>query len=289
MSEDRKTAAVTGAYGYLGSLIRTQLEAEGWRTFALVRAPRADDARALQYDLEGDAPVEALRSVRLLVHCAYDLALVRRRDVKLVNVEGTRRLLRAARSAGVERLIVLSSMSAYPGTRQRYGRAKLAIEGATHEVGGCSLRPGVVYGEHPGGMAGTLARTAKLPVVPVIAGERAQYFVHEEDFVTAVSAVVGAPTALPGPISVAHPEPVGIREFVQAFAGAQGGRCRFLPVPWQAVYAALRATELLGARLPFRSDSLLGLVRPAPRLEGADVIEALGVRLRPFELHRREQ
>jgi hypothetical protein len=34
--------------------------------------------------------------------------------------------------------------------------------------------------------------------------------------------------------------------------------------------------------MPFRSDSLLGLVRPAPRVVGADALEQLGVHVRSF-------
>ena len=64
----------------------------------------------------------------------------------------------------MRRILVLSSMSAFEGTRQLYGRAKLAIETMTVASGGCALSPGLVYGERPGGMAGALRELTRLPV-----------------------------------------------------------------------------------------------------------------------------
>ena len=139
----------------------------------LTRAPENGHGQAASYDLA--APVtaqvrEALRSANALVHAAYDLSLTRPADIWRVNVAGTRRLLEAASEAGVSRIIVLSSMSAFAGTTQLYGRAKLEIEAITADVGGCAVRPGLVYGEQAGGMAGALRAMTGSPVVPVITG-----------------------------------------------------------------------------------------------------------------------
>ena len=77
---------------------------------------------------------EALRSADALVHAAYDLSLRSAVDIWRVNVEGTRRLLEVAVGADVSRIIVLSSMSAFDGTSQLYGRAKLDIEAITWDL-----------------------------------------------------------------------------------------------------------------------------------------------------------
>jgi nucleoside-diphosphate-sugar epimerase len=277
----RPVAAITGAYGYLGSLFRARLDAGGWRTLALVRTPRADDPSAARFDL-GRAAVPPLDGVDVLVHCAYDPTLVRAGDVARVNVAGAERLLTAAHHAGVRRVIHVSSMSAYVGTTQTYGNAKLAIERTTHADGGCSVRPGVVYGTRPGGMAGALQRVTKLPVVPVLGERYTQYTVHEDDLAAAVAALAAAPEVTPGPVSVAHPTRVSMRTLLEGLARAAGRRCRTVPVPWRLVYGALRAGEVVRVPLPFRADSLLGLVRPAPGLVGGETLAALGVTVRPF-------
>jgi nucleoside-diphosphate-sugar epimerase len=273
--------AVTGASGYLGGLVARRFEAEGWQVRRLVRRP-GDDPTARHYEIAGDPAPDLLESVDVLVHAAYDFAVTRQADIWRVNVDGSRRLISTAGRAGVRRIVVLSTMSAYLGTTQLYGRAKLAIEAATEAAGGCALRPGLVYGEHPGGMAGALRRMTRLPLVPLVGGDARQYPVHEDDLIDAIFAVAVADPLPRGPIGVAQPDPVTFRAILEAFAAAEGRRCRFVPFPWQALYWALRLAELTPAPLPFRADSLLGLVHSAPGVPGFDVLTGLGVKIRPF-------
>lgn len=271
----KRVVAVTGAYGYIGSLLSRRFEAAGWSVRGLVRSPRAGDGQARPYEL-GRPPADGLLdSVDVLVHCAYDLSLVRRQDVWRTNVEGSRELLRTAARAGVPRIIVLSSMSAFRGTTQLYGQVKLAVEETTMAIGGCPVRPGLVYGDDPGGMAGALRKITKLPLVPVIAGNSRQFPVHEDDLAAAVLALATVDNPPHVPLGVAQPEPVTFRSLLRALAVDDNRR--FVPVPWQLPYGLLRLGELLGVKLPFRSDSLRGLIYSAPEVPGRDLLAALGV------------
>jgi nucleoside-diphosphate-sugar epimerase len=253
---------ITGSYGYLGSVLREHLEDGGWETTALVRSPRPDD-RAVAWTLGEDVPAAALEGVDALVHCAYDLRLRTREDIWRVNVAGTARLLESARRAGVPRLLVLSSMSAYAGTTQLYGRAKLEIERQTLAAGGVAIRPGLVYGPRPGGMAGTLAKLTRLPVTPVLNGGARQFPVHQEDFARVVRTLLEAPTWTSEVFGVAQGQPISFLEVLQGLAALQNRTCRFVTVPWQLVYGALRVAEAVRVPTPVRSDSVAGLVRPA--------------------------
>jgi hypothetical protein len=67
------------------------------------------------------------------------------------------------------------------------------------------------------------------------------------------------------------------------FAAQENRRCRFVPVPWQPVYWLLRSGELMRLHLPFRADSLLGLIYTAPGLAGEDQLTRLGVTVHAFE------
>lgn len=271
----KPVVAITGAYGYIGGLLRRRFEAAGWSVRALVRSPRAGDSLARTYEL-GRPPADGLLdSVDVLVHCAYDLSLVRRQDVWRTNVEGTRELLRTAVRAGVLRIIVLSSMSAYRGTTQLYGQVKLAVEEATMAVGGCPVRPGLVYGDDPGGMAGALRKITKLPLVPLIAGNSRQFPVHEDDLAAAVLALATVDNPPQVPLGVAQPEPVTFRSLLRALA-VKDNRL-FVPVPWQLPYWLLSLGELLEVKLPFRSDSIRGLIHAAPEVPGQELLAALGV------------
>ena len=285
MTTSAPLAAVTGASGYLGSRICATLESRGWQVARLVRTPGQDHRSAYAYDLATPISEEAtqiLRSADLLVHAAYDLSLTNPADIWRVNVEGTRRLLQTAADAKIRRILVLSSMSAFEGTTQLYGRAKLDIEAMTLAAGGCAVRPGLVYGDPPGGMAAALRKITRLPVVPVIAGAGRLYTVSADDLMTAIAALATAETLPPATISVAHPTPVALPDLLTVLAAQQGRHCRFVPVPWQLVYGPLRTAEALHLRLPFRADSLLGLVRTAPEASGAEPLTTLGVTLHAF-------
>lgn len=273
--------AVTGASGYLGSRLCAALEASRYETVRLVRRP-GGDAGARSYDLTRPLAPGLLDGVDVLVHGAYDFGVTRRADIWRVNVEGTRRLLSAARAADVSRVIVISTMSAYAGTKQLYGQAKLAIEATAQQAGACVVRPGLVYGGEAGGMAGALRRVAQLPIVPLIAGGARQYPVHEDDVTAAIVALVAAEHLPVGPVGIAQPTTVSFRELLESLASRPGRPSRFVAVPWQLLYGALRAGELLSVPLPFRADSLLGLVHPAPSVPGAEVLPKLGVSIRPL-------
>jgi nucleoside-diphosphate-sugar epimerase len=286
MPKQAPVAAVTGASGYLGAQICDALESSGWHVIRLVRSPGKSRGRALPYDLATPVTArvrEALRSANALVHAAYDLSLTSRADVWRVNVEGTHRLLEAAKEADVGRIIVFSSMSAFAGTSQLYGGAKLDIEAMTIECGGCAVRPGLVYSDQAGGMAGAMRKLTTLPVVPVIAGGAGVYTVREEDLMRAIALLASATTLEPGTISIAHPSRVTMKNLLRTFAAQENQRCRFVPVPWQPVYWLLRGSELMRLHLPFRADSLLGLIHAAPGLAGEDQLARLGVTLHAFQ------
>jgi nucleoside-diphosphate-sugar epimerase len=291
-----RVVAITGANGCLGSAICSYLDSLGWDVVKLVRsvpeirATTVESPRRLRepapteriFDLSKPVVAETLEGVDLLIHAAYDLTLTSEADIWRVNVDGTESLLRAAHEAGVTRVFVLSSMSAYQGTRTIYGRARLAIERLTSTFGGCSLRAGLVYSDQPRGMAGALHRMTRLPIVPVPTGDTRQFPVHEDDFLHAVGELVTRNPVPPGPLGLASTEPVAFRTLLEGLAGEDGRRLRFVSVPWQFIYCILRLGELFNVRLPFRSDSLLGLVRAAPFVPGTDVLREMGITFPAF-------
>jgi dihydroflavonol-4-reductase len=114
-------ALVTGANGFLGANIVRRLLAEGVAVRALVRAG-SDLANLEGLEIEfshGDLRDEAslrraLTGTKWLFHAAadYRLHVPKPAEMRSVNVEGTRRLLELAGTAGVERVVYTSSVSA---------------------------------------------------------------------------------------------------------------------------------------------------------------------------------
>ena len=201
------------------------------------------------------------------------------------NVYGTRSLLDLAVTSRVRRTIVVSSMSAYAGTRQIYGRAKLASENDAFAREMCAIRPGLVYGPGWGGMAGTLRRLTSLPIMPLVGRRAKQFTLHETDLRDAIGKLVEA-EEIPGrPLGFAHPEPVPFELLIRRFAFANGRpQVRLLPIPWRSAYFALRAVELTPLNLPFRADSLKGLVRSADSVPNLEDLRKLGIDFRAFSV-----
>jgi nucleoside-diphosphate-sugar epimerase len=274
--------AITGASGYLGSVLVGAFGAAGYAVRRLVRSPAAGSSDHF-FDLSTGEAAGGLDGVDVLVHCAYDMTLTGRADIWRVNVFDSVALLDRALVAGVNRTLVVSSMSAYGGTKQLYGRSKLAVEVEARARGMCVVRPGLVYGPGWGGMAGTLRRLATLPVLPDFGSAARQFTVSQDDFASAMVALAEAEDLPTVPVGIAHPEAVGFRQLIAVFAaGTARPKPHFVPVPPMAVYRALRMFELLPVTLPVRADSLLGLVRPAPEVPNPEILAGLGVAPRPF-------
>jgi dihydroflavonol-4-reductase len=138
-----QTVVLTGASGYIAKHVLQRLLARGYSVRAGLRTPgRADAVRAavapgvepgalerlsfVTLDLDHDAGWgAALAGAGALIHTASPFPLAQPRDAgALVRpaVEGTRRALTAAARAGVERVILTSSVAAILGTDLPRGR-----------------------------------------------------------------------------------------------------------------------------------------------------------------------
>ncbi|MFC7404460.1 NAD-dependent epimerase/dehydratase family protein [Georgenia alba] len=285
---DARVVGITGAGGYVGTVLTRHFRQAGWHVVALQRSAPADPAvEHRPYDLTS-APGPALfEGLDALVHCAYDLRLIDEAEIRRVNLLGTERLFEAARTAGVGSLVLISSMSAYEGTTQIYGRTKLACEHLTTQLGGTSLRLGLVYGDGGGGMAGALTTLATLPVAPVLRPEPYQYTVHEDDMARCVLSVTAQRPVTTRMAGVANGRRVPFDEVLRGLRRSATGSAsmRVAPVPGRLLGTALRLAERSGLRLPFRADSLDGLVRPAPAVPNIDLWTQRRITLRDYADH----
>jgi nucleoside-diphosphate-sugar epimerase len=280
--------AVTGASGYVGSRIAGHLTRSGWEVRTLCRSPPADGGHAVHvpFDLAAGPTPGALDGVDALVHAAYDFSRRGWEEVERVNVAGTRRLLAAARAAGVRRIVHLSTVAAFPGARSVYGRAKLACEQAALADGAAVVRSGLVWGPEGAAMFGALRRAvARLFVVPLLGpADLGLAMVCEEDLAALVEQLLQRWPEGSGQVLVAaSAQTMTLAQLLRSLA-PPGGRRRLLPLPWRAVWAGLRALEAVGATPPFRSDSLLSLVTADrdPFARATARAERYGVAFRPY-------
>ncbi len=274
--------AITGASGYVGTCISNGFRVHGHEVLALSRRPCTEPW--ISYALGSDPKLLPWDNVDVLIHAAYDFTPRTWQEILNGNVMPSLELLQAAKQANVGRLIFISSMSSFEGCRSNYGKAKLMIEKEARELGAVIIRPGLVWGEHSGGVMGTLEKlVAKLPVVPFLTGGAGlkQFLIHEADLSEAIVSIAESlPSGAATLHSVTHPDPVPLLAILKSIAKRSHRARLYVPVPWQFVMAGLKFIEALGIPSLFRCDSLVGLVHGNPHPE--ILPPPAGIHYRPF-------
>ena len=284
--------AVTGATGFVGRHITTVLAGRGHTIRALVRSPR----RARIFDtlgvelVPGDlADTAALTTLthgaHAVVHLVGIIVETGRATFHAVHVEGTRRVLEAARRAGVERIVHMSAVGARDEAgATRYHRTKWQAEelvrasGLAHAV----LRPSIINGPENAPIR-TIARLHRWsPVVPVFGdGHFPTQPVWVEDVALAFALAVEQP-ALAGAFELGGPEVLTYEEFLLAIGRAARHPRRLVHLPLALAWAAAGVFDVFGAAAPLTSDQLQMLVEgsatPANAIESVFRIRPL-----PFE------
>jgi len=283
----KKICAITGSNGYVGGAVKSYFAALGWEIRELTRHPKPG-SNAVEFQLGANVAPEALAGVTALVHCAYDFRPLTKKEIHAVNVAGTEKLFQAARAADVEKIIFISTISAFDGCRSLYGHAKLAIEKIALAHGAQIIRLGLVYGNGPGGMFGKLAaQVRKSSRIPLIGdGTQIQFLVHQDDLCAFVERCAHGGVKFSGKIlTAANAQPWPFRELLREIARGQHKEIKFIPLPWRFVWAGLKTAELCGLRLNFRSDSLVSLMHqnPAPDFSAN---AGVGLVCRPLEISK---
>ncbi|NGQ97361.1 complex I NDUFA9 subunit family protein [Brevibacillus sp. SYP-B805] len=171
---------VTGSTGFVGRGILPRLAEAGHETVCLVRpgseaklgAVQPGSIRLAAGDLfEPAALAQALAGCEAVIHLVGIIRENPRKGVTFsrIHVEGTRRLLDAAKQAGVKRFIHMSALGARMGAASPYHRTKYEAEQLVIHSGipYTIFRPSVIFGPDDE-FVNMLAGLVRLPVTPVI-------------------------------------------------------------------------------------------------------------------------
>jgi UDP-glucose 4-epimerase len=274
---------VTGAGGFIGRHVCLSFAAEGRSVDAWARraGPGAASPR-IAWRMQGDlASIEEaalardLEGVKAIVHLAaraHVPALARDAAEAALhhdNVEATSRLARAARSAGVPRFILVSSVKVNgestppgrpfrpgdpPAPRDAYGRSKRAAERVLRETLSGSdtaaivLRLPLVYGAGaPGNFRALVDAVRAGRLLPLGAIDNRRHLAGIANVTGALAAVLDATMPPAGVHFVADADSVSTPGLVRAIGLAMGVPARLIRVPVPLLRAAGALTGRRGA------------------------------------------
>lgn len=280
MSSPAARILLTGATGYVGGRLLTALEARGEAVRCLVRqssrlrSKPADGRQVVEGDvLDPDSLTRALAGIETAYYLVH--ALAGGRDFVQNELDGARHFARAAREAGVRRVIYLGGLvpagdrlSAHLASRTEVGRI-LREEGPPT----CELRASIIIGS--GSLSFELIRALvqKLPVMitPSWTRRLAQPIAIEDVIAYLLSALT-APLSGSSIVEIGGPDRVSYADLMRIYAEERGLRRPMLPVPvlsprlssyWLALVTPLQAT--VGAKLigSIRHDTVVDDPDPA--------------------------
>lgn len=253
---------VTGATGFIGSHLARRLVGEGYGVRALAR-PTADTSKLEGLGVEivpGDltdfsSVSRAADGATHVFHCGAmvsDWATVR--EIRQVNVGGTRHVLQAALDARVTRLIQVSSTDVYghPGLRgvdeefvptrfsNWYSRTKLEAESEVHRAAAAGrletviLRPATVYGPGSVNVVGEIAKAIRAGNMLLIDHGRAEAgLCYVESLVDAAARALSEPAAAGETFNVVDGDEITWQRFVDDLADRLGARRPRLSLPYR--------------------------------------------------------
>ena len=262
---NRATHAVTGAFGYSGSLIARKLIENDRRVVTLSNSPRPSStcSKAIErYPLDFERPnllVRALEGIDVLFN-TYWVRFNHRRFDHETAVKNSEILFRAARSAGVRRVVHTSITNPALDSPLSYFRGKAAVEDALRSSGFsyAILRPAVFFGGDDiliNNIAWTLRR---LPIFGLFGdGSYRLRPIHIDDFATAAvqlgfdhgNTVVDA----------VGPDRISYRELVETIGSTIGCPRPVIGLPHRVGWLAGKALGLFHHDVTITMDEIRGL------------------------------
>ena len=296
MAGSGKLAVVFGGSGFVGRHTVSALAKRGFRVRAAVRRPDlagflqpmgvVGQVQAVQANFRyPDSVARAVAGADVVIISVGVLAPSGAQTFEAVHVDGPRAVAKAARAAGVPRLIHISAIGASEKSNSRYAQSKAAGEKAVLQEfsDAVILRPSIVFGpedEFFNRFAG-LARMS--PFLPLIGGGKTKFQpIFVGDLALAITAVAGG-QGKPGRVyEIGGPEVLSFRQLLDKTQTWTDRSRSYLPLPfWAAKLQAALTTPLPNALRPITLDQVRllqtdNVVSDAAKREGRTIAD-LGV------------
>ena len=271
MAATGKLATVFGGSGFVGRQIVWSLARRDYRVRAAVRRPDlagylqpmgvVGQVFGVQANLRfADSVVRAVEGAETVVNSVGILAPTGAQTFQDVHVEGARRIAKAAREAGVQRLVHISAIGANKNSNSKYAVSKAEGEAVVlaEFPSAIIVRPSIVFGPEDQFFNRFAALARVSPVLPLVGGGRTKFQpVFSGDVGEAVAnAVTGSGKA--GEVyELGGPQVVTFREILESTLQYSGRQKMLLSVPfWMMKLQALLTWPLPNAIRPVTVDQL---------------------------------
>ena len=269
------TILVTGASGFVGSHIVPALIDDGHRVVALARDARTaalveqrlnpaqrDALETRIGDVTKSATLPAaMAGIDAIVHLA---AIPRDFDggqsLRLVNTEGTRNVVHAAREAGVRRFVHQGAMAVVDDPDLHYASSKAKAMAIVRESGldWTILEPSLLFGPRDGFFNLIAGLVRMSPGVVPITGSGAARFqpLAIGDLTRIVVDVLGDETTIGREYPLGGPRYWTYRQIVEEVLRAMGKRRALVPMPVPLIRLVASSAEFVRLPFPVATDQL---------------------------------
>lgn len=306
MPSQAKGILVTGANGHIGRQLLHWLAERGTATAAsesgspvptraVVRSRRAAEAlealpegfrptvHVVAYDDE-DGLRRAAEGCRAAVHLVGIIKQSSRSTYRAAH-EGTCAVLaRAAKAAGLSRIVYLSILGAAEGSDNPCLASKGRAERILLESGVDTtvIRVPMVIGRGDFASRALRGRATSRWVPLVGGGSTIEQPIDVFDVVAAICACLGRSELAGAALDLAGPEALSHRELVERAARLHAGRPYFLTIPLALARTGARLLERMSAD-PAITPAMLEVLQHDDRVDATTAIRALGVELTPLD------
>ncbi len=262
---------VFGGAGFVGRYVVRALAQRGYRVRVAVRRPDlaghlqpmggVGQIHAIQANLRyPDSVARAIAGSDAVVNCVGILVKTGAQTFDAVHTAGAQAIAKAAKEAGIRRLVHISAIGADKNSRGAYGRSKAAGETAVlAEVPeAVILRPSIIFGREDGFFNRFAAMARMSPMLPLIGGGSTRFQpVYVGDVAAAVVAAVEG-RATPGTVyELGGPEVLTFRQLLDRTQEWTGRERCYLRLPFGlAKFAAALTAPLPNTMRPLTVDQV---------------------------------
>ncbi|MCL4065869.1 complex I NDUFA9 subunit family protein [Pseudomonas sp. GX19020] len=222
-----KLVTIYGGSGFVGRYIARRFAGLGWRVRVAVRRPNEaifvkpygapGQVEPILCNIRNEASVKrAALGADAVVNCVGTFRRGGRNNFQAVHVDGATIIARAAREAGVAKLIHISALGADAGSASLYGRSKAAGEAAiaAEFPGAVILRPSVIFGTEDSFFNKFAGMAQFAPILPIAGGQTRFQPVWVDDVALAAVNAVTADAAA-GIYELGGPEAMPLQDLLQ--------------------------------------------------------------------------